>query len=1227
MEKPLLYDMLKQRILILDGAMGSIVQKYKLSEHDYRGERFKDVSHDLKGNIDLLSITRPEIIRQIHLDYLEAGADIIETNTFSATSVSQADYQLEDHIYELNFTSAKIAVSAANEISLRDPKKPRYVAGSIGPTNKTASLSPDVNDPGYRAITFDELVVAYTEQIRGLTDGGVDLLLIETVFDTLNAKAALFACEQNFHDTGKKLPVMISGTITDASGRTLSGQTIEAFLCSLSHSNLLSIGINCALGAREMLPYVTELARISPFYVSAHPNAGLPNQFGGYDDTPEIMTSQIREFLEAESVNIIGGCCGTTPAHIRAFAALAAEYPPRKVKKRDYITRLSGLEPLVISREINFVNIGERANVSGSAKFAKLIREERYEEALTIAQEQVEGGAQVLDICMDDAMLDAEKCMIRFLHLIMSEPEIAKLPVMIDSSKWPVLEAGLKCVQGKSVVNSISLKEGEAVFIEQAAKIKRYGAAAVVMAFDEKGQADTYEKRIVICKRAYNLLIKRVGFSPENIIFDPNVLAIGTGIEEHNNYAVDFIKTVSWIKKNLPYAKVSGGISNLSFAFRGNNTIREAIHSVFLYHAVKAGLDMGIVNPGLLTVYDDLPADFLELIEDVVLNRRSDATERLIAFSDQVRIQDKKDEKTNEWREATVEERINHALIKGIIDYIEQDILEARSKYPRSIAVIEGPLMDGMSKVGDLFGEGKMFLPQVVKSARVMKKAVSVLQPFVENERDTGSASGNYSAGKILLATVKGDVHDIGKNIVGVVLSCNNYEVIDLGVMVPTEKIIEAAIAHNADIIGLSGLITPSLEIMSDAARQFEKHGLNKPLLIGGATTSKIHTAVKIEHHYHAPVIHVKDASKSVGVVSNLLSDSLREGFIISVKKEYDDLRTTYQHVKEKTSYISLEEARKNKLKVDWASENIIIPKFLGIRTFIDFPLEEIRDFISWVFFFVVWQLRGKYPDILSDPKQGEEARKLFADANKMLDQIIRNKSLDASGVIGIFPANAVGDDIELYSDINRGHVIARFCNLRNQEYKSDGAPNLCLSDFIAPVSSGRIDYVGAFSVTAGLGIEKQLEQFQNNLDDYQGIMIKSLADRLAEAFTELIHLKIRKELWGYAPEETLSLDELFMEKYIGIRPAHGYPACPDHSEKEILFRLLQVEKNTGITLTESFSMNPAASVSGLVLANQRSRYFYVGHVSTDQVQDYARRKGISVQQAESFLASNLNYK
>jgi 5-methyltetrahydrofolate--homocysteine methyltransferase len=1228
MEKPTIYQQLSKRILLLDGAMGSMVQQYRLEDKDYRGQRFIDFPHDLKGNIDLLSLTRPDVIRSIHIAYLQAGADIIETNTFSATSISQADYHLEDIVYELNLESARLAVSAANEITALDPSKPRFVAGSIGPTNKTASMSPDVNDSGYRAVTFDGLVSAYEEQIRGLVDGGVDLLLIETIFDTLNAKAALFAIQEIQNKYGKKWPVMISGTITDASGRTLSGQTITAFLYSLSHVDLLSIGVNCALGAKEMLPYVAELSSKAPFYISSHPNAGLPNQFGGYDDTPELMVGQFKDFLEQGLVNIIGGCCGTTPAHIKAFSELASRYPARNVPQVTHITHLSGLEPLTVSRESNFVNIGERTNVAGSIKFARLIQEEKYEEALVVARDQVEGGAQILDICMDDAMLDAEKCMVKFLHLVMAEPEIAKLPVMIDSSKWSVIEAGLKCVQGKSIVNSISLKEGEAPFIDQARKVRQYGAAVVVMAFDEKGQADTFERRTEVIGRAYKILTEKVGFAPEDIIFDPNVLAIGTGMEEHNNYAVDYIRTVKWIKDNLPFAKVSGGISNLSFAFRGNNVIREAIHSVFLYYAIKEGLDMGIVNPSMLGVYDEIPKDLLELVEDVVLNRRPDSTERLLAFADSVKQQDKKEVRTDEWRNGTVEERINHALIKGIVEFIEDDVLEARPRYVRALEIIEGPLMDGMSIVGDLFGEGKMFLPQVVKSARVMKKAVAVLQPFIEEEKESNPVIGaQQEVGKILLATVKGDVHDIGKSIVGVVLACNNYEVIDLGVMVPTEKIIAIALERNVDIIGLSGLITPSLEIMSDVAKQLQKQGMNKPLLIGGATTSKIHTAVKIEPHYTAPVIHVKDASKSVSVVSSLLSSSQRDSFSENIKKEYDDLRKSYLGAKKQVSFISLEEARKNRLDLTWDKSQIAVPQFTGIKTYHNFPLEEIRDYISWVFFFVVWQLRGKYPDILNDAKQGEEARKVFDDANRLLDRIIREKALSAHGVIGIFPANSVGDDIEVYSDISRTKVISRFINLRNQELKTDGSPNLCLSDFIAPRSSGLVDYLGAFAVTAGLGIEKLLAEFTAKLDDYNSIMVKALADRLAEAFTELIHLKVRKELWGYAKDENLSLDDLLLEKYKGIRPAHGYPACPDHSEKSTLFNLLEAEKNTSINLTESFSMYPAASVSGLIFAHPKSRYFFAGNISFDQVQDYALRKNLPIETIESLLASNLNYK
>ena len=1226
-KRPDIYHELEQRILVLDGAMGSLIQEHKLKEEDYRGERFRDFPHDLKGNNDLLSLTQPQIIKTIHARYLEAGADIIETNTFNANRISMADYHLEDLAYEMNRTSAQIASETAAAFTAKTPEKPRFVAGSIGPTNKTASLSPNVNDPGYRAVTFDNLVQAYSEQTEGLLDGGVDLLLIETVFDTLNAKAALFAIEETFKKKSKEVPIMVSGTITDASGRTLSGQTIEAFLNSVSHIELLSVGVNCALGAKDMQPYVEELSKKAPFYVSAHPNAGLPNQFGGYDEGPEYMAEQFKTYLDKNTVNIIGGCCGTTPEHIKAFAELAHQYNKRNKPALSHKTRLSGLEPLLIDKESNFINIGERTNVAGSKKFARLIMDEKYEEALTIARDQVEGGAQVLDVCMDDAMLDAETAMVRFLNMVAAEPDIAKIPIMIDSSKWSVIEKGLKCVQGKSIVNSISLKEGEDVFKEHAEKVKLYGAAAVVMAFDEKGQADSFERKINICKRAYDILVNEVKFPPENIIFDPNILAIATGMEEHNNYAVDFLNATRWIKENLPYAKISGGISNLSFSFRGNNVVREAIHSAFLYHATKAGMDMGIVNPAMLEIYDNIPKDLLELVEDVILNRRPDGTERLITFAENVKQKDKKEEKQQDWRNGTVQERLSYSLVKGIVDFIEQDVLEARLLYPKSLNVIEGPLMDGMGVVGDLFGSGKMFLPQVVKSARVMKKAVAMLLPYIEEEKEIGDTGENGSIGRILMATVKGDVHDIGKNIVGVVLACNNYEVIDLGVMVPTEKILQTAEEKNVDIIGLSGLITPSLEIMVEIAQEMEKKGMKKPLLIGGATTSKIHTAVKIEPNYGPPVIHVKDASKSVGVVSNLLSKTQKDNFVEKVKQEYEELRQTYAGAKSKVNYISLADARKNAFRIDWEKTEIIKPKFLGLKVFDDYPIEEIRPYISWVFFFVTWQLRGKFPDLLDDPKMGTEARKLFEDANKMLDRIIHEKLLTAKAVVGFFPANSIGDDIEVYEKEDRKKVIATFRNLRNQAKKEDDSPNLCLADFIAPKDSGKIDYLGAFANTAGLGIEKALKEFEDDLDDYSSIMIKALADRLAEAFTELLHLRIRKEFWGYQPDENLSLEELLLENYKGIRPAHGYPACPDHSEKSTLFQLLDGAKNADISLTSSNMMYPAASVSGLVFAHPESKYFFVGKISRDQVEDYAQRKGVSPELIESWLASNLNYK
>ena len=1224
--KALLYKSLNERVLVLDGAMGTMIQTRGLKEADFRGDIFRDFPFDLQGNNDVLSLTRPDIIRDIHAEFLDAGSDIIETNTFNANRISQSDYHLEDRVYDLNLASAGIARDVADEFTRLNPAKPRFVAGSLGPTNKTASMSPDVNDPGYRAVDFDFLADVYYEQVKGLLDGDVDVILIETIFDTLNAKAAIFAAEKAMHERGRKWPVMVSGTITDASGRTLSGQNLEAFINSVSHVELLSIGLNCSLGASEMRPYLSELSSKVSNYVSAYPNAGLPNQFGEYDESPEKMGIEIKDFLDSGFVNIIGGCCGTTPEHIREFAKYAGNSKLRKRPGAEHKLRLSGLEPLTIFEGSNFINIGERTNVSGSKKFARLIRDKKYEEALTVARNQVDGGAQVLDVCMDDAMLDAEKEMVTFLNLVMAEPDIARLPIMVDSSRWDVIEAGLKCLQGKAIVNSISLKEGEQAFIDHATRVKDYGAAAVVMAFDEKGQADSFERRIEVCSRAYHILTEKVGFPPEDIIFDPNVLAIGTGIEEHNNYAIDFIRTVEWIKKNLPYAKVSGGISNLSFSFRGNNVIREAMHSSFLYHAIQAGLDMGIVNPSMLQVYDEIPPEQLELIEDVILNRRDDATERLIEYAEKVKDTPQDQQKAkDEWRNGTVEERISHALVKGIPDYVEEDVLEAHKTYTLALKVIEGPLMDGMNIVGDLFGEGKMFLPQVVKSARVMKRAVSVLLPYVEKEKSVAGTSS--SAGKILLATVKGDVHDIGKNIVGVVLGCNNYEIIDLGVMVPTEKILRTAREEKVDMIGLSGLITPSLEEMVNVAAEMERQNFDIPLLIGGATTSKIHTAVKIEPAYSHAVVHVKDASRSVSVARNLMKEKDKALFAKEVRDEYRELRKSYSEAKAKIDYISLEEARNNKPVIDWPNSPVYKPSFTGIRAFNNYPLEEIRDYISWVFFFVVWQLKGKFPGILEDPVQGEEARKLLADANAMLDRIIDEKWLTANAVVGFFPANAVGDDIEVYRDESRSEVITRFINLRNQVKRPGNAPNMCLADFIAPKESGRIDYIGAFANTAGLGIEAKLREFEKDQDDYSSIMLKALADRLAEAFTELLHEKVRKELWGYAPAENLGINDLILEKYQGIRPAHGYPACPDHSEKETLFKLLHAQTNTGISLTESFSMYPAASVSGLMFAHPKSKYFFVGKIGRDQVNDYANRKDVAPETIEKWLASNLNYK
>ncbi len=1223
-KKPKIKSLLEERVLLLDGAMGTMIQKEKLEEKDFRGDVLKDHPDDLFGNNDILCLTRPDVIDKIHRAFLEAGSDIIETNTFNANSISQADYNTSSQSYDINYHAAKIACKAADDFTHKDPSKPRYVAGSIGPTNKTASMSPDVNDPGFRAISFNELKDAYKEQGLGLLNGGVDLFLIETVFDTLNAKAALFALEELFAENNIKLPVMVSGTITDASGRTLSGQTLEAFVNSVSHIDLLSVGLNCALGAKEMRPYIKEIAEKSPFYVSSHPNAGLPNQFGEYDETPKQMASQMKEFLDAGYVNIIGGCCGTTPEHIKAFAALTENSIQHKVNSNEHNLKLSGLEPLVVYDGSNFINIGERLNVAGSKKFARLISEKKYEEALQIALKQVEDGAQVLDINMDDAMLDAEKEMVKFLHLIMAEPDIARVPMMIDSSKWSVIEAGLQCVQGKAIVNSISLKEGEESFLYHAEKIRNYGAAAVVMAFDEQGQASTYERKIEICQRAYTLLVERIHFPPEDIIFDPNILTIGTGMEEHNEYAIDFIKTITWIKKNLPYAKVSGGVSNLSFSFRGNNVVREAIHSSFLYHAIKSGLDMGIVNPSLLQVYDEIPADLLELVEDMIFNRRPDATDRLISFAEQVKQVGKKEDEILEWRNGSIEERLKHALVKGITEFIDQDTLEAHAKYGSGIKVIEEPLMAGMDIVGDLFGSGKMFLPQVVKSARVMKKSVAILLPFIEEEKKA-NGTVHQRAGKILLATVKGDVHDIGKNIVSVVLGCNNYDIIDLGVMVPTEKILEEAEKNNVDIIGLSGLITPSLEEMVNVAKEMAKRKMKQPLLIGGATTSKIHTAVKIEPNAASPVLHVKDASKSVPVVSHLLSKEKRKNIIQQTKDEYIELRSKYADAKKGIEIISLKEARANKLDIDWPNNPPASPLKTGTFHLSDFPISEIAPYINWMFFFVTWELRGKFPEILKDSKYGTEAQKLYNDALDMLKLIIEEKWITANAVYGIFPANSIEDDIVIYENEKRDTEITRFINLRNQTKKDEGTSNLCLSDFVAPLDSGLKDYLGAFAVTAGIGIEEKIKEFEKNHDDYSSIMIKALTDRLAEAFTELIHEKIRKEIWGYAKEEKLSMDDLLREKYQGIRPAHGYPACPEHSEKETLFHLLNCQDH-GIKLTENYSMVPAASVSGLVFAHEQSKYFFVGNIDKDQVKDYAERKRYSTEEVEILLASNLAY-
>ncbi|MCW3104738.1 MAG: metH [Bacteroidetes bacterium] len=1239
---------LEKRVLVIDGAMGTMIQQYKLEEKDYRGKRFTDWHKDLKGNNDLLSITQPQIIKTIHKEYLKAGADIIETNTFSATTVAMADYDMQELAYELNYESAKIAKEAVAEflaesgsLSSGEGRGGVYVAGAFGPTNRTLSLSPNVNDPGFRAVTFDELVEAYSEQARGLMDGGADLLLVETIFDTLNAKAALFAIQEVCKERNIKMPVMVSGTITDASGRTLSGQTTEAFLNSISHVDLLSVGLNCALGAKDMRPYLEELSGKAPFYVSAYPNAGLPNQFGEYDQDAHEMGHEIEEFLKAGFLNIVGGCCGTTPSHIKRIAEIAKNSKPRKKPEPDHLMHLSGLEPVTLRPESNFMNVGERTNVTGSKKFLRLIKEGNYEEALSIAREQVEGGAQVIDVNMDEGMLDSEAAMTKFMNLIASEPDISRVPIMIDSSKWSVIEAGLKCVQGKAIVNSISMKEGEEKFIEQANKIKQYGAAVIVMAFDEVGQADTFQRRIDICKRAYDILVDKVKFPPQDIIFDPNIFPVATGMEEHRLNALDFFNATKWIKENLPYAKVSGGVSNVSFSFRGNDVVREAIHGAFLYHAVKHGMDMGIVNPSQLQVYDDIPKELLELVEDVLLNRRDDATERLVNHAETLKgTSNERAEKDEQWRRGTVEERLSHSLVKGIVEYIDQDTEEARLKLGRPLNVIEGPLMDGMNVVGDLFGSGKMFLPQVVKSARVMKKAVAYLEPYLQQEKEANRlagivGNGRQNAGKILLATVKGDVHDIGKNIVGVVLACNNYEIIDLGVMVSCDRILEEAKKNNVDVIGLSGLITPSLDEMVHVAKEMERLQFKTPLLIGGATTSKVHTAVKIAQNYSGPVVHVNDASKSVPVASSLISDELRAAFMAEVSKDYDRVREQNKNAQSQNKYIPIAEARKNKFPVDWSKTVIQEPAFTGNKVFEDYPLSEIAEYIDWTPFFISWEMKGSYPKILEDKERGTEAKKLFADAQKMLKQLIDEKWLKANAVIGIYPANAVEDDIEVYdlspnpSPKERG-ILTLFHTLRQQTKKPAGQYNTALSDFIAPKdltpNLQPPDYIGAFALTTGIGIDEHVARFEKDHDDYSAIMLKALADRLAEAFAELMHKKVRKEFWGYAKEENLKNEDLIKEEYAGIRPAPGYPAQPDHTEKPALFKLLDAEKNTGITLTESMAMFPTAAVSGLYFAHPDSHYFGIGKIAKDQVEDYAKRKGMTLEQAERWLGPNLSY-
>jgi len=1232
-------QLILQRILILDGAMGTMIQRYKLTEEHYRGtvlygdysgarKTFADHPVDVKGNNDLLLLTQPHIIRGIHAEYLEAGADILETCTFNSTAASLDDYGMVGLAYELNFAGAQLARGVCDEFEAKILNKPRFVAGVLGPTTKTASISPDVNDPGFRNINFDELVAGYTEAIRGLLDGGADLLMVETIFDTLNAKAALFAIEQYFEQHKVRVPIMISGTITDASGRTLSGQTTEAFWNSLSHARPLSIGLNCALGAELMRPYVEELSRVASCYVSAHPNAGLPNPLSetGYDELPEKTARLLKEFATSGFLNIAGGCCGTSPAHIKAIAGALKDVPPRRVPNIKHKLRLSGLEPFNIGDDTLFVNVGERTNVTGSKMFARLILNGDYAEAVSVARQQVENGAQIIDINMDEAMLDSQAAMTKFVNLLASEPDISRVPLMIDSSKWDVIEAGLKCVQGKAVVNSISLKEGEAAFIKHARLVRRYGAAAVVMAFDEQGQADTFKRKTEICRRSYDILVKQVGFLPEDIIFDPNIFAIATGIEEHNNYAVDFIEATAWIKQHLPYAKVSGGVSNVSFSFRGNDAVREAIHTVFLYHAIKAGMTMGIVNAGQLGVYEQIPQALRDAVEDVVLNRNPEAGEKLVTMAESVKTGAKAQVADLEWRKGTVQERLTHALVRGITSYIVEDTEEARLQAKFPVEVIEGPLMVGMNVVGDLFGAGKMFLPQVVKSARVMKQAVAHLVPYIEAEKLR--SGDNKPKGKIVMATVKGDVHDIGKNIVTVVLQCNNFEVVNMGVMVPCQQILDTAREHNADIIGLSGLITPSLEEMAHVAKEMERQGFRIPLLIGGATTSRVHTAVKIEPNYPSgATVYVTDASRAVGVCSNLLSGTLRDDYVAGIKTDYITAREQHESKKGKAVYVSLEEARAHGVKTDWKHYTPPKPWLLGVHKFENYPLDKIAEYIDWTPFFQAWELAGRYPKILQDSVVGEEARKLFADAQSMLKKIITEKWLTANAVFGLFPANTVNsDDIEIYSDESRNKVTMTWHNLRQQTRKPADIPNYCLADYIAPKESGVADYIGGFAVTAGIGIDARVAEFEKQHDDYNAILLKALADRLAEAFAELLHARVRREFWGYAADEALDNDALIAEKYRGIRPAPGYPACPEHSEKGPLFELLQAPLNAGINITESYAMFPTAAVSGFYFSHPQAQYFATGKVDKDQVASYAQRKGWALEEAERWLAPVINY-